>query len=272
MAFSQIKKIAAITGKTLCGAFALLCLLFGAVPLVLYGHFNHGNLALLCYAFLLGAVLFIRGNRRSEALLPKLIFWIRLVLSALLAVCFLVGAVISCFMVKYAFFHEPPAADTDGSGGTAIVLGCQVYGETPSVSLRGRLDAAYEYLASHEGSKAIVAGGQGEDETVPEAYVMKKYLVSRGIAEERILMEDRSESTEENIRFSGEIIEENGLPETMYIITDAYHSYRAFLFAEENGYRAYNISSDLYWPLLGEYWVREILGVLHMKLTPNWNL
>ena len=41
---------------------------------------------------------------------------------------------------------------------------------------------------------------------------------------------------------------------------------RAIRYAKENGCSAYNLSADLFWPLLGEYWVRDILGVLHMKL------
>lgn len=272
MDFSRTRKILILIFKILCIAFAALCLVCGFIPLAFYGHVNPGNLALLCYGVLLIAVVFIRGNRNSEKRTLKLIYWARMVLSGILAACFAIGVLISCFMVKYAFFHEPPAADTDGSAGTVVVLGCQIYGETPSVSLRGRLDAAYAYLTTHENSVAIMAGGQGDDEIVAEAYAMKKYLIGRGIAEDRILMEDRSENTDENIRFSGEIIKENNLPQTMYIITDVFHSYRANLFAVKNGYKAYNISSDLYWPLLGEYWVRDLLGVLHMKLTPNWNL
>ncbi|MFR1518157.1 MAG: YdcF family protein [Clostridia bacterium] len=272
MDFSRIKRISSFIFKILCIAFALLCLVCGFIPLIFYGHVNPGNLALLCYGVLLGAVVFIRGKRKSSALLPRVVYWARAAAAVFLAVCFLTGAAVSCFMIKYAFYHEPPVSDRNGSAGTVVVLGCQIYGETPSVSLRGRLDAAYDYLTAHGDCMAIVAGGQGEDEIVSEAYAMKKYLVGRGISEERIILEDRSVNTDENIRFSGEIIRENNLPETMYIITDAFHSYRAFLFADRNGFKAYNISSDLYWPLLGEYWVRDLLGVLHMKLTPNWNI
>ena len=224
---------------------------------------------LLCYGILLNVVVFIKGKRNSEKLFRKVLYWMRIIISACLAICFVTGAVISCFMIKYAFYNEPPVMDVNGDNGTVVVLGCQIYGENPSVSLRGRLDAAYEYLVTHESCKGIVAGGQGEDEIVPEAYVMKNYLVGRGISENRIIMEDRSENTQQNIRFSGEIIKENNLPETMYIITDIFHSYRAYLFAEKSGYKAYNISSDLYWPLFGEYWVRDLLGILHMKLISN---
>ena len=269
MDFFRINKILILIGKIFCIAFAALCLICSLIPLIFYRHFNAGNLALLCYGILLNVVVFIKGKRNSEKLFRKVLYWMRIIISACLAICFVTDAVISCFMIKYAFYNEPPVMDVNGDNGTVVVLGCQIYGENPSVSLRGRLDAAYEYLVTHESCKGIVAGGQGEDEIVPEAYVMKNYLVGRGISENRIIMEDRSENTQQNIRFSGEIIKENNLPETMYIITDIFHSYRAYLFAEKSGYKAYNISSDLYWPLFGEYWVRDLLGILHMKLISN---
>lgn len=268
MDFSRIKRILLLTGKILCIVFAAFCLLCGMVPLVFFGHLNAGNITLLCYGLLLLCAIFIRGVRRNARLLPRLLYWARLVLAGILAVCFLTGAVISCFMIRYAFYNEPPAADGDG-GGTVIVLGCQIYGETPSVSLKGRLDAAYAYLVAHGDCAVIVAGGQGEDEAVSEAYAMQKYLVEHGISAERIYLEDRSVNTDENIRFSGALIREKNLPQAMYIVTDTFHCYRAYLFAERYGYEAYNLSADIYWPLLGEYWVRDLLGVLHMKLLSN---
>ena len=272
MDFSKIRRIGIIVWKSLCAIFAALCMVCGLVPLIFYSHFNVGNIALLAYGLALTVVLIVKGKRHGASFWHKFLYWTRFGVSVVLALCFIAGAVISGFMIKYAFFNQPPAYDAVGSGGTVVVLGCQVYGDRPSVSLQGRLDAAYTYLESHENSKVIVSGGQGEDEEVSEAYAMQKYLVGRGISEDRILLEDLSESTDENIKFSGEIIEKHNLPDTMYIVTDLYHSCRAFLFAQKHGYRAYNISAKPYWPLLGEYWVRDILGVLHMTLTPNWEI
>ena len=255
----NIKKYSFLTLKVLCVAFAVLCLICGIVPLVFFGHINPGNISLLLYGILLLTLLFVKLHR-----------FIKRILAGLLAICFITGAVVSVFMIKYAFFNAPE--NISANSGTVVVLGCKINGQRPSLTLAGRLDAACEFLKENKDTKVVVSGGQGWDEEISEAYVMKKYLVERGIDEERIFMEEKSVNTDENIKFSGEIIKANGLPEKMYIVTDTFHSYRGYLFAEKNGYKAENISADIYWPLFGEYWVRDILGVLHMKLTPNWDL
>ncbi len=249
----------------------------GILPTVLLRRgLNAGNSALILYSAFLFAVVFIKG-RRGQSKIMSVVYWARLCISCLLAVCFLTASVISAFMIKYAYFNEPPAppasgTDASGSSGTVVVLGCHVYGDRPSRLLKGRLDAAVRFMDSHEDTVAVVSGGRGADETVAEAYVMKQYMLENGIDESRVIVEDRSVSTDENIRFSADIIHENGLPDTFYIVTDAFHSYRSYLFAKKNGYEAYNVSADVYWPLIGEYWVRDILGVLHMTLTPDWDL
>lgn len=268
--FEKVKQYTNLVFRIFCYLFMALCLLCGLVPLVLFGHLNPGNISLILYAVLLFWVLSKKVLKTKNLKINKILKISKKVVAVFIALCFFVGAFISMFMIKYAFFNEPP--EYSENGGTVVVLGCKIINKRPSLTLKGRLDAAYEYLDKNEDAVAIVSGGQGWDEETSEASVMKKYLVDRGIEECRIFMEEKAINTDENIKFSGDIIKENNLPQTMYIVTDTFHSYRGFLFAEKNGYEAKNISSDIYWPVFGEYWVRDILGVLHMKLTPNWDL
>ena len=267
---TEIKKYSIKVFRILCIAFAVICLLCGLVPLLFYGHLNPGNIALLIYGIFLLTLLFAKFDSIKSKKIKLTLNIVKKTVAVMLAVCFVVGLIVSIFMAKYAFFNEP--GENAGSNGTVVVLGCKINGEEPSLTLKGRLDAAREYLIENPEVPVVVSGGKGWDEEISEASVMKKYLVENGINEERIYMEEKSENTDENIKFSGEIIKENALPETMYIVTDTFHSYRGFLFAEKNGYEAKNISADVYLPLIGEYWVRDILGILHMKLTPNWEL
>lgn len=268
--FVEVKKYALKFFKMLCYFFAAICFLGGVIPLVFFGHLNPGNISLIIYGMLLLTLLLAKIHSITRPKLKKFLVISKRILVGFLAICFITGFVVSVFMIKYAFFNEP--TDVSAGSGTVVVLGCKINGQQPSLTLAGRLDAACEFLKEHKDSIVVVSGGQGWDEEISEAYVMKKYLIEKGIEETRIFMEEKSVNTDENIKFSGEIIKENDLPRTMYIVTDTFHSYRGFLFAERNGYIAKNISSDIYWPLLAEYWVRDILGVLHMKFTPNWDL
>jgi uncharacterized SAM-binding protein YcdF (DUF218 family) len=170
----------------------------------------------------------------------------------------LIGAVvISCFMVK-AMNDKPKNSQT-----TVVVLGCQINGETPSRMLKRRLDAAYDYLSENGDVKVIVSGGQGSDEVTSEADVMRKYLLQKGIEDSRIYMENKSTSTEENLRFSKEIIEKEGLCEKITIVTDGFHQLRADILAKKQGIEARNISASTEKWLLPTYWIREIYGVAY---------
>jgi len=92
---------------------------------------------------------------------------------------------------------------------------------------------------------------------------MKEYLVGRGISDERIIMEDKSESTYENLKFSYEIIEQNKLNRKITIVTDAYHQLRAEMIASDMGIESYNISAKTSWGLVPTYWVREWFGIVY---------
>lgn len=116
-----------------------------------------------------------------------------------------------------------------------IILGARVNGTQPSISLSTRVGAAVEYLRENPETMVIASGGQGDDEQISEAECIIRLLRAAGIEEERILREDKSTSTAENIRFSYEIIgDENA---TVGVVTNGYHMFRAKLIARSNGTR-----------------------------------
>ena len=85
-----------------------------------------------------------------------------------------------------------------------IVLGAQVYKNGPSPVLKFRLDKAYEYLSANPETRCIVTGGQGSNEPFTEASCMADYLVKRGIDSGRIILEDKSTTTAQNLTNSNE--------------------------------------------------------------------
>lgn len=177
--------------------------------------------------------------------------------SAVGIVCVILAAVISGFMIGAS--RDAP----DGQASTMVVLGCKVKNGRPSLMLRRRLDAAYDYLSEYEDVTVIVSGGKGSDELISEAQCMSDYLVSKGISPDRIIMEDKSASTYENLKFSQEIIETNNLCDKITIVTDGYHQLRAEMIASGLGMEAYNISAHTSPWLVPTYWVREWFGIVY---------
>ncbi|MGN0675457.1 MAG: YdcF family protein [Oscillospiraceae bacterium] len=171
----------------------------------------------------------------------------------------ILAAVISVFMISSA--NSPPTGNT-----TVIILGCKVRGETPSLMLSKRISAAYDYLKENPETMCIVSGGQGSDEFISEAECMKRVLVEKGISPDRIIMEDCSTSTDENIRFSIAKMEEYGLTGGVTIVTSEYHQLRAKMIANDYGLESSSISAQTAWYLLPTYWLREWFGVTYKFL------
>jgi len=119
--------------------------------------------------------------------------------------------------------HEPKA---DGTNIYAIVLGARVKenGE-PSLTLLYRLNETFQYLETYPHVKVIVSGGQGEDEPISEADFMYEYLVREGIDERRIIIENQSTSTYENLLYSKERLPKEVTKVT--IISSDFHLARA---------------------------------------------
>lgn len=142
-----------------------------------------------------------------------------------------------------------------------IVLGAQMKAGGPSAVLRFRLDAAYDYLIANEDTLCVVSGGQGANEPCTEAEGMYVYLVERGIAPERILMEDKSTDTSENIAYSAALI--GGTDKDVGIVTNNFHVFRGVMLARHAGFEnACGISarSNIYFQ--PNNLVREFFGIM----------
>jgi uncharacterized SAM-binding protein YcdF (DUF218 family) len=97
-----------------------------------------------------------------------------------------------------------------GEAQVMVILGCQVKPWGPSILLQDRLDKALDYLDDHPGLTVVVSGGQGRDEPMSEAQAMYDYLVEHGVDGERILLEDQSHNTDQNLRNTVELLADAG--------------------------------------------------------------
>ncbi|MBQ7340986.1 MAG: YdcF family protein [Oscillospiraceae bacterium] len=154
-----------------------------------------------------------------------------------------------------------------------LVLGAGINGTEPSLALKSRLDAAYDYMTEHPDCIAIVSGGQNEDEVVPESEVMEKYLLSKGISAQRIWQEDKSTSTRENFLFSLElIVQKTGhVPKELNVVSNEFHLYRVGKIAESLDLTCHGIPAKTPYPLLlASCSIREILAVWYYQL--RWSI
>lgn len=115
-----------------------------------------------------------------------------------------------------------------------IVLGCRVYGTVPSPFLVARLDEGVRLYKEGYGRRMVVSGGQGAGEDITEALAMKRYLLTQGVAQDHIIMEGESTSTEENLRFSFAKMRQNNL-QTAVLVSNKYHLLRATLIGKRLG-------------------------------------
>lgn len=146
---------------------------------------------------------------------------------------------------------------------TLIVLGCSVQGDTPSVTLRSRIDAAYDYLEENPQSVAVLSGGQGPDENISEAQCMFNVLTEKGISPQRLYLEDKSVNTNTNIENSINVIEENGLSKSVAVVSSDYHLKRAVMICEKGGFENVGrISAPSTYFDKPTFYLREALGVL----------
>ena len=226
----------------LCAFLSLmgLFLIFGLVG------YKFGGLFLLGLSALVPAFHFLKHD------------FLRRVLTALLALAFVVLSITGGTIARSAEGTEDPEADY------LIVLGCQVNGTVPSRMLRQRLNAAVDYLNTYPDSTAIVSGGMGPGERITEAECMADFLTAAGIAPERIILETKATSTMENLTFSLELMAPGS---TAAIVSNEFHLYRAGQMAQKLGLDAALVPASTELPiLLASYSLREIFAVWKFHL------
>lgn len=146
-----------------------------------------------------------------------------------------------------------------------IVLGGQVKGTRVSLLLKYRLDAAYDYLAENENTRVIVSGGQGSGEDISEAQAMQEYLIAKGISTDRILMEDKSVNTEQNIAFSRRMMDDS--KDKVVVVSNAFHIFRAVGICKKQGLaHAEGLGAKSNLLMAPTNYLREAIAVVKYKL------
>ncbi|MFE1251928.1 YdcF family protein [Streptomyces sp. NPDC058735] len=153
-----------------------------------------------------------------------------------------------------------------------VVLGAGLNGDQPGPLLTRRLDRALAIDADRAPDSPrvvfVVSGGQGEDEVRSEADAMADYLRGRGVPAERIVREDRSVNTGQNLRFSAALVDDTTPGHRVTVVTSGFHVYRTTLLARRVGVPVHVVGA----PTSRAYWLaatlREFAAILWLDRLP----
>ena len=144
-----------------------------------------------------------------------------------------------------------------------LVLGYELKNNEMSETLKMRLDTALEY-SINEDSIFILCGGVTRENTVSEAAVMKDYLMAPGLDESRVILEDKSKDTLENIANALEYI---GNDKEVLVISSNYHVFRAKMIASKAGLEATGLGSKAPLSLIPNQLLFEKIGIIGLLIN-----
>ncbi|MFF7490613.1 YdcF family protein [Streptomyces luteogriseus] len=153
-----------------------------------------------------------------------------------------------------------------------VVLGAGLDGDRPGPLLTRRLERALAIDAARApdtpGVVFVLSGGQGDDEVRSEADAMADHLRGRGVPADRIVREDRSVNTGQNLRFSAALVDGTAPGHRATVVTSGFHVYRTTLLARRVGVPVHVVGA----PTSPAYWLaatlREFAAVLWLDRLP----
>lgn len=188
------------------------------------------------------------------------------------AVCLTVsGAGLALFCLVEGLVLSHFSDKGEANLGYLIVLGAQMKENGPSVALARRLDLAAAYLMENPDTVCVVSGGRGSNEPISEAEGMSAYLVKKGIDPARIVLEEQSHNTLQNLVNSRRLIPEG---ETKVgVVTNRFHVYRSVQLAKKQGFpQAVGMGAAVSAYFIPNNMLREFFGVMKDWLQGNMRL
>ncbi len=157
----------------------------------------------------------------------RLSWWIRIPLVLAVAASIWLGIIGTQVLITASQSSASPAD-------AAIVLGAAVYRDHPSPVYRERINHAIELYQQGQVDAIIFTGGLGSGDEISEGDAGREYALAAGVPDAAIFVENTSRNTVENLANSLPILEAQGF-ETVLLVSDPLHMYRAILTAEDLG-------------------------------------
>lgn len=184
------------------------------------------------------------------------IWWLILALTVVLLLAAYAGFQFVAF-AGYALLYPRLVRNRPADWIVVLGSGLGEGGRVPPL-LAARLRTGLEEFRRRRARTLIVSGGKGSDEARSEAEAMAEWTIANGADPRTVQLESRSRNTEENLRFSRELVP---LAEGL-IVTSNYHVLRAAILARKLGIPAQAAGA----PTAGYYWpsamIREFIAIL----------
>lgn len=233
----------------------LLCVLYFLILSITYGPFY---IVFSEFFLFVGCVLIIVGfieKNKKQHILSYIYKSIRIFIEGIL-----ITAMITFISIQSCIIYQGTHIDNN-HGEAALILGAQLNGSSISRLLRYRLESGIEFAKKYPDTYLIVSGGKGNNEHISEAKAMKQYLIDHGIKEYRILVEDHSKNTRENLLYSKKIMKQNHIS-SVSIITNDFHMFRANYLAHSQGIKSYRYPAKSDFDLSFNFYIREFFGFI----------
>lgn len=183
------------------------------------------------------------------------------VLRSLFCIALAIFLVMECVILSGGLMPAEPELDY------IVVLGAKVNGREPSGALRNRIQVAKEYLETYPNTIAVLSGGKGADEEISESRCMYEKLTAGGIDPERLIVEDQSTDTSENLRFSRELIPSGA---RIGLVTNNFHIFRTLALARGIGWEnTFGVPVATTMFSMPHYLMREFVGVIYDGIRGN---
>ena len=241
----------------LCFCTGILCLAYYLLIVVYAGiTADFAWIWAVAAVLLEGCAVLMRYGRKHPGFFPG---WLKYGVTAVV----LAGIVCFCVICSHVIsgMKSPGKKNLD----YVVVLGAHVKGDVPSKALELRLKAALKYARENEDTTLILSGGQGSGEEITEAKCMENYLTAHGIPESRLVLEEKSTRTKENLKFSDDL---TGCgKKNTGILSNNFHVYRAVELARKLGYEhPYGIAAASDPIMQVHYVVREVAALVKEML------
>ncbi|WP_327254669.1 YdcF family protein [Streptomyces sp. NBC_01244] len=194
-------------------------------------------------------------------------------------VVFLVAYVSFLFLCFLAYAYLYGRIKVRGDVDYVVMLGSGLIGGDrvpPLLASRLRKGQAIHDAQIARGGRApllLTSGGRGTDEKVAEARAMADWLMTEGgVPREHLRLEDRSRTTEENLRFSRTVMETEIPSYRCVVVTNNFHAFRAAMMARKAGVNGQVLGSPTakyFWPSAT---IREFVAVFWEHRTANLSI